>query len=74
MQSGRSSSRSPGGSAADVLQALVFLTSAEHVPVLNEVWVRHFQPPYHNRGIIIVNAIGVPGAVILIQVHAYIEN
>jgi 2-iminobutanoate/2-iminopropanoate deaminase len=63
-----------GGTLADVLQALVFLTSAEHVPVLNELWARHFEPPYANRGIIIVHAIGVPGIVILIQVHAYIED
>ena len=61
-----------GGKVEDVLQALVFLTSAEHIPVLNEVWARHFAPPYPNRGILIVNAIGVPGVAILIQVHAYI--
>jgi len=61
-----------GGTSADVLQALVFLTSAEHIPALNEIWVKHFTPPYPNRGIIIVNAIGVPGIIILVQVHAYI--
>lgn len=61
-----------GGTPADLLQALVFLTSAEHVNVLNELWTKHFEPPYANRGIIIVNAIGVPGVAILIQVHAYI--
>lgn len=61
-----------GGSLADVLQALVFLTSAAHVPTLNSVWEAHVEPPYPNRGIIIVNAIGVEGIVILIQVHAYI--
>ena len=41
--------------------------------VLNEEWTKRFKPPYPNRGILIVNAIGVPGIVILIQVHAYIE-
>jgi hypothetical protein len=56
-----------------VIQALCFLTSADHVPVLNEEWIKRFKPPYPNRGILIVNAIGVPGIVILIQVHAYIE-
>jgi 2-iminobutanoate/2-iminopropanoate deaminase len=61
-----------GGELSDVLQALVFLTDAEHVSVLNEVWRKHFEEPYPNRGIIIVNAIGVPGIIILIQVHAYI--
>ena len=46
---------------------------AAGVPVLNEEWTKRFKPPYPNRGILIVNAIGVPGIVILIQVHAYIE-
>ena len=54
-------------------KALCFLTNADHVPVLNEEWTKRFKPPYSNRGILIVNAIGVPGIVILIQVHAYIE-
>ena len=63
-----------GGTTADLLQALVFMTSAEHVSVLNELWTKHFEPPYANRGIIIVNAIGVPGIVILIQAHAYIGD
>jgi hypothetical protein len=31
------------------------------------------KPPYPNGGILIVNAISMPGIVILIQVHAYIE-
>ena len=39
----------------------------------NIKWTKRFKPPYPNRGILIVNAIGVPGIVILIQVHAYIE-
>lgn len=61
-----------GGTVEDVLQALVFLTSADHVPALNEIWAKHFAAPYPNRGIIIVNAIGVPDVVILIEVHAYL--
>lgn len=62
-----------GGNQDDVLQALVFLTSQDYVPALNEAWVNSFNDPYPNRGIIIVNAIGVPGVIILINVHAYIE-
>jgi enamine deaminase RidA (YjgF/YER057c/UK114 family) len=65
--------KAAGGEMTDVVQALCFLTSAEHVPVLNEEWTKRFKPPYPNRGILIVNAIGVPEIVILIQVHAYIE-
>jgi enamine deaminase RidA (YjgF/YER057c/UK114 family) len=65
--------KAAGGELTDVIQALCFMTSADHVPVLNEEWTKRFKPPYPNRGIVIVNAIGVPGIVILIQVHAYIE-
>jgi 2-iminobutanoate/2-iminopropanoate deaminase len=61
-----------GGTMEDILQALVFLTNADYVPALNEVWLKWFKEPYPNRGIVIVNAIGVPGIVILIQVHAYV--
>ena len=56
-----------------MIQALCFLTNTDYVPLLNEEWTKRFKPPYPNRGILIVNAIGVPGIVILIQVHAYIE-
>jgi enamine deaminase RidA (YjgF/YER057c/UK114 family) len=62
-----------GGKLDDVIQALVFLTDADHVSILNEAWRSHFKEPYPNRGIVIVNAIGVPRVVILISVHAYIE-
>src|SRR4029079_5413541 len=64
--------KAAGGETSDVIQALCFLTNADHVSVLNEEWTKRFKPPYPNRGILIVNAIGVPGIVILIQVHAYI--
>jgi enamine deaminase RidA (YjgF/YER057c/UK114 family) len=65
--------KAAGGAITDVIQALCFLTDAAHVAVLNEEWTKRFKPPYPNRGILIVQAIGVPGIVILIQVHAYIE-
>src|SRR5687767_6847712 len=60
-----------GGAPSDVLQAMVFLTNAEYVPILNDAWRTCFEEPYPNRGIIIVNAIGVPGVVVLINVHAF---
>src|SRR4051812_15984383 len=66
--------KAAGGGLADLLQVLVFLTSADHVSVLNEVWTQRFDPPYPNRGIVIVNVIGVPGIIILLQIHAYIGD
>lgn len=64
--------KAAGGELTDVLQAIVHLTSAEHVPVLNEVWGRHFKAPFPNRAIVIVSAIGVPGVSIMMQVVAHI--
>ena len=61
-----------GGQLADVLQIMVFLTGAEHIPTLNEVWAEHFDPPHPNRAVVIVAAIGVPDIVIMMQVHANI--
>ena len=54
--------KAAGGEITDVIQALCFLTNADHVSVLNEEWTKRFKPPYPNRGILIVNAIGVPGS------------
>ena len=57
-----------------MVQAPCFLTNTDHVPVLNEEWTKRFKPPYPNRrGILAVNAIGIPGIGNLIQVYAYID-
>ena len=58
----------------DVAQVIVYLTSADHVPVLNEVWGDYFVEPYPNRAIVIVSAIGVPDIVVMMQVHAALES
>ena len=63
-----------GGKMNDVAQVIVYLTSAEHVPVLNEVWGEYFVEPYANRAIVIVTAIGVPDIVVMMQVHAALES
>jgi len=63
-----------GGNMAHITQALVFLTSADHIPMLNEIWAKSIMAPYPNRAIVIVNAIGVKDVIVLIQVHAHIEK
>ena len=63
-----------GGKMNDVAQVIVYLTSAEHVPVLNEVWGEYFVEPYPNRAIVIVTAIGVPDIVVMMQVNAALET
>ena len=59
-----------GGKMNDIAQVMVYLTSADHIPVLNELWGEYFVPPYANRAIVIVNAIGVPDIVVMMQVNA----
>lgn len=63
-----------GAQMNDVAQVIVYLTSAEHVTVLNEVWGQFFVEPYPNRAIVIVTAIGVPEIIIMMQVHAVLES
>ena len=63
-----------GGQMNDVAQVIVYLTSAEHVPVLNEVWGEYFVAPFPNRAIVIVTAIGVPDLTVMMQVHAVLES
>jgi enamine deaminase RidA (YjgF/YER057c/UK114 family) len=63
-----------GGRMNDVAQVIVYLTDAAYVAVLNEVWAEYFVPPYPNRAIAIVSAIGVPGIVVMMQVHAAMER
>ena len=38
--------KAAGGEITDVIQALCFLTNADHVSVLNEEWTKRFKPPY----------------------------
>ncbi len=63
-----------GGKMNDVAQVIVYLTSADHVPMLNEVWGDYFVEPYPNRAIVIVSAIGVPDIIVMMQVHAALES
>ncbi len=63
-----------GGQLTDVMQVMVYLTSADHIPVLNELWAETFKPPYPNRAVVIVTAIGVPDVVIMMQVLAHIDS
>jgi enamine deaminase RidA (YjgF/YER057c/UK114 family) len=45
----------------DVLQVLVFLTDMADSKPLADLWLQHFRPPYPNRAIVGVCALGVPG-------------
>lgn len=61
-----------GGTMDDVTQVIVYLTAAEHVGALNEVWPRYFSAPYPNRATVIVTALVVPGIVVEMVAHAHI--
>ena len=63
-----------GAKMNDVAQVIVYLTSADHVPVLNELWGGFFVEPYANRAIVIVSATGVPDVCVMMQVHAALDD
>lgn len=65
--------KAAGGKMNDIAQVIVYLTSADHIPVLNEVWADFFVEPYPNRAIVIVSAIGVPNIVVMMQVNAVLD-
>jgi len=63
-----------GGSLKDVLQVLVYLTRSEHVESVNELWIQWFEAPYPNRGIVLINEIGVSGVKVMMQVQAFLGD
>jgi enamine deaminase RidA (YjgF/YER057c/UK114 family) len=65
--------KAAGGEITDVIQAGYVIGERRSRVGAQRGMDQAIQAALPNRGILIVNAIGVPGIVILIQVHAYIE-
>lgn len=60
-----------GGSMADVVQVLVYLTDAADFERMNAVYARHFPKPYPNRATFLTRLV-VPGARIEILAYAHV--
>jgi 2-iminobutanoate/2-iminopropanoate deaminase len=61
-----------GGSMADVVQVMLYVTDRNFIDPITEIWVEAFPQPYPNRGTVIVNEIGIKDIGMLIMVHAHI--
>jgi enamine deaminase RidA (YjgF/YER057c/UK114 family) len=53
-----------------VVQVLITLLEADHVPVVDAVYGEFFAPPYPNRSTVIAKALVVPG--MRIEIVAYV--
>jgi 2-iminobutanoate/2-iminopropanoate deaminase len=58
-----------GASAADVAQVLIYVTDIACLPVVNAVWLRHFEAPFPNRASVVVAGLAREG--MLVELVAY---
>ena len=63
-----------GGSLADVVQVIVYLTDMKEVDAMNEVWAEFFAPPYPNRAAIGIATLYHPQLKIEIVAIAVVET
>jgi enamine deaminase RidA (YjgF/YER057c/UK114 family) len=63
-----------GGSLADVVQVMLYVTSRDYIDPITEIWARRFPKPYPNRGTVIVSEIGVKGVGLLLMVQAVVSS
>jgi enamine deaminase RidA (YjgF/YER057c/UK114 family) len=58
-----------GASARDVAQVLIYVTDRAWLPVVNSVWLHHFEAPFPNRASVVVA--GLAREEMLIELIAY---
>jgi 2-iminobutanoate/2-iminopropanoate deaminase len=58
-----------GASIRDVAQVLIYVTDRAWLPVVNAVWLRHFEAPFPNRASVVVA--GLARGDMLIELVAY---
>jgi enamine deaminase RidA (YjgF/YER057c/UK114 family) len=62
-----------GGTMADVVQVIVYLTDIKDADPMTEVWVEFFKPPYPNRAALGITALFDPRLKIEIVATAVLE-
>ncbi len=63
-----------GANLGDVILVQIYLTSLEHKPAVDEVYLRYFQEPYPVRACIAVSELPTPGTVIEIVATAALSD
>lgn len=56
--------KAAGADFSDVVLVQIFLTSLEHKPIVDQVYLRHFTKPYPVRACIAVSELPTPGTII----------
>ncbi len=63
-----------GANLGDVILVQIYLTSLEHKPAVDKVYLRYFQEPYPVRACIAVSELPTPGTVIEIVATAALSD
>ncbi len=63
-----------GANLGDVILVQIYLTSLEHKPAVDAVYLRYFQEPYPVRACIAVSELPTPGTVIEIVATATLSD
>jgi 2-iminobutanoate/2-iminopropanoate deaminase len=63
-----------GATFSDVVLVQIYLTSLEHKPSVDEVYLRYFTPPYPVRACIAVSELPTAGTVIEVVATAVVEE
>lgn len=66
--------KSAGADFTDVTLVLIYLTSLEHKPAIDEVYLQYFVEPYPVRACIAVSELPTPGTVIEMVVTASLSE
>ncbi len=63
-----------GATLGDVILVQIYLTSLEHKPAVDEVYLRYFQEPFPVRACIAVSELPTPGTIIEIVATAALSD
>jgi 2-iminobutanoate/2-iminopropanoate deaminase len=61
-----------GGTLDDITQVLIYVTGAEHLKPVNEVYARYFSAPYPHRAAMVISALARPEMVVEMIAYAHI--
>ena len=66
--------KAAGGSMADVVQAMLYVTDRAFIDPITEEWAIAFPKPYPNRATVIVKEIGVRGVGMVVMATAHVGS
>jgi enamine deaminase RidA (YjgF/YER057c/UK114 family) len=64
--------KAAGGTMADVVQVMLYVTDRAHIDPITEEWAVAFPKPFPNRATVIVEEIGIRGVGLVIMATAHL--